>query len=217
MHDTTWRPSNHVRTSVKMLHAESNTWSKGHTVLLFLKTMKWRETLIYNIYYNCQLFTDSVSFVGHIQPVLSVCIPSHLHTQTHAFHKAQYVHHVSNTHTQVVKCEGGECRVFLSHDPRMKHLCDPITLERLSPQCPAYECNSISAGAARPTTDCKCRSEMWEWEQQKERWDDFSVLEKQLPLICSGMLLFYCFCLCFLLPESRPGMISWFIGWPKCN
>lgn len=88
------------------------------------------------------------------------------HTYTRLFyhiHKAQYEYHVCLTHTHTYNRRRGlwgEFMVFMPPDPGTKRLSDPISLERLSSQRPAYECNSISAGTARPTADCKCRSEM---------------------------------------------------------
>lgn len=96
----------------------------------------------------CLYFSYSVSFVGH-RPYL---LPTRVHTVTSA-HTVQYVR------VPCVRSLRGECGVFLSHELGVKGLSDPITVERLSSRCMACECNSVSAGTARPTTGCKCRSE----------------------------------------------------------
>lgn len=57
---------------------------------------------------------------------------------------------------QYVSSLTGECRVFRSHDSDSELPPALITLARLSSQ---DECNSISAGTARPAAVCECRSE----------------------------------------------------------
>lgn len=127
--------------------------------------------LIYYLGYTYELFTVSVSFVCPRQlPLLPTCVHSVAFcTHTHAISITSIKYSMySMCHTHTGSKDSEERRMLGISVTWMKCLSDPITPERLSSRCPASECNSISAGSARPTTDCKCRSEM-ESESSRRR------------------------------------------------